>query len=174
MAEDSAGQTASATITVGIAAEDCAVDPGPTPTPVPTVAPPTTPSVAFVNAPLTLGAGGADLAVAPSAPLGFKQVDVFLGTTRVCTITTAPYSCRVRPTGGDVGIQEVRAVLTDVAGNTALAAIRVEVPRFEARLARASPARPRTCRATARASRSRPRSSCPSASAAPRAAPTAR
>jgi hypothetical protein len=89
--------------------------------------------VAFVNAPLTLPTAGSDLTVAPSAPLGFKQVDLFLGTTRICTLTKAPFTCRVLPTGGDVGIQEIRAVVTDVAGNSAIAASRVEVPRFKAR-----------------------------------------
>jgi hypothetical protein len=128
--EDSAGQTASSSITIDIAAEDCPPpDPGPPPTPQPS----TGPSVSFVNAPLTLPTAGSDLTVAPSTPLGFKQVDVFLGTTRVCTLTTTPYTCRVRPSGGDVGIQEIRAVVTDAAGNTAATATRVEVPRFKPR-----------------------------------------
>ena len=69
----------------------------------------------------------------PHAPAGLKQVDVFLGTTRICTLTTTPYNCRVRPTGGDVGIQELRAVISDLAGSTAADTVRVEVPRFEPR-----------------------------------------
>ena len=39
-------------------------------------------------------------------------------TTRICTLTATPFTCRVRPTGADVGIQELRAVVTDHAGNT--------------------------------------------------------
>ena len=131
VAEDSSGQTASTSITINIAPEDCPVAPEPTPTPQPN--PPTAPSVAFVNAPLTLPTGGSNLTVAPSTPLGLKQVDLFLGTTRICTLTAAPFTCRVLPTGDNVGIQEIRAVVTDVAGNSAIATTRVEVSRFSAR-----------------------------------------
>ncbi len=140
VAEDSAGQTASSSVQIGIAAGDCAT-PTPTATPTatatvtpqPTVQPPGGPSVEFVDAPLRLPTSGADFEVDPHAPAGLKQVDVFLGTTRICTLTTAPFSCRIRPSGGDVGIQEVRAVISDLAGSTAADTVRVEVPRFEPR-----------------------------------------
>ena len=140
VAEDSAGQTASSSVQIGIAAGDC-VTPTPTATPTatatvtpqPTVQPPGGPSVEFVDAPLRLPTSGADFEVEPHAPAGLKQVDVFLGTTRICTLTTTPFSCRIRPTGGDVGIQEVRAVISDLAGSTAADTVRVEVPRFEPR-----------------------------------------
>ena len=126
VAEDSAGQTASSSVQIGIAAGDCAT-PTPTATPTatatvtpqPTVQPPGGPSVEFVDPPLRLPTSGADFEVDPNAPAGLKQVDVFLGTTRICTLTTTPYVCRIRPTGGDVGIQEVRAVISDLAGSTA-------------------------------------------------------
>ena len=130
----------SSSVQIGIAAGDCAT-PTPTATPTatatvtpqPTVQPPGGPSVEFVDPPLRLPTSGADFVVDPDAPAGLKQVDVFLGTTRICTLTTTPYSCRIRPTGGDVGIQEVRAVISDLAGSTAADTVRVEVPRFEPR-----------------------------------------
>jgi hypothetical protein len=51
----------------------------------------------------------------------------------VCTLTAAPYTCTVLPTGADVGIQVLRAVLTDNAGGTAEATTRVLVSRFKPR-----------------------------------------
>ena len=136
MAEDSAGQTASSSVQIGIAAGDCA-------TPTPTARPPTVTPQPTVQPPTALGRVRRPAAAAPDlgrrlrgrpdAPAGLKQVDVFLGTTRICTLTTTPYTCRIRPTGGDVGIQEVRAVISDLAGSTAADTVRVEVPRFEPR-----------------------------------------
>lgn len=124
--EDSSGQTNSTSKPIEIDSADCTPA---GPPPLPSV---TTPSVAFVNAPLTLATTGSDIVVAPSAPLGLKQVDVFLGATRICTLT-ATFTCRVTPGGGDVGIQELRAVISDKAGNTSLATTRVEVPHFKAK-----------------------------------------
>jgi hypothetical protein len=136
VAEDSAGQTASSSVKINIDAGDCTTPtptPTATPTAQPTVAPPTGLSVEFVDPPLRLPTSGADFEVEPHAPNGFKQIDVFLGTTRICTLTNTPYVCRIRPTGGDVGIQEVRAVISDNGGSTAADTTRVEVPRFEPR-----------------------------------------
>lgn len=136
--EDSSGQTASSSIQISIAGGTC-VTPTPTPTPTatptaqPTVQPPGGPSVEFVDPPLELPNSGADFTVETNTPAGFKQVDVFLGTTRICTLTNMPYTCRIRPTGSDVGLQEVRAVVTDSANNTADDAVRVDVLRFEPR-----------------------------------------
>src|SRR5262249_31828852 len=50
---------------------------------------------------------------------------------KACTIVPPSTSCIVVPTGADVGIQTLRAVLTDLAGATAETSTRVEVPRFE-------------------------------------------
>ena len=128
--EDSSGQTNSTSTAIEIDSADC-TPAGPSRRRADR-APPTAPSVAFVNAPLTLPTTGSDIVVAPNAPLGLKQVDVFLGATRICTLTTT-FTCRVTPGGGDVGIQELRAVISDNAGNTSLATTRVEVPHFKAK-----------------------------------------
>ena len=143
--EDSAGQTASSSVQIGIAAGDCAT---PTPTATPTATATVTPQPTVQPPGGPVGRVRRRAAAAPDlgrrlrgrahAPAGLKQVDVFLGTTRICTLTTTPYSCRIRPTGGDVGIQELRAVISDLAGSTAADTVRVEVPRFEPRVASTS------------------------------------
>jgi hypothetical protein len=120
MVEDSSGQTASSSQTIAIDPTDCAPLPGPT-----------APTIAFANAPQRLDAGGATLASTPTASAGVKQVDYYLGDTVRCTAKAAPWSCKVVPTGADVGIQVLRAVVTDLNGRTGEATARVEVPRFQ-------------------------------------------
>jgi len=95
--------------------------------------PPAPPTVAFVKAPRTI-AKATKLTLAISAPAGFATAQVLLGSRTVCTITKAPYSCTVTPTGADVGRQSLRAVVTDAKGSTAQAAVTVTVPKFAARV----------------------------------------
>jgi hypothetical protein len=120
VAEDSAGQTASASVPITIAPTDCAPIPGPT-----------APTLAFVNAPRRLDAKGATIAVNVSSSAGLKQVVYYLGDNKRCTATAAPWSCKVVPTGDDVGMQVLRAIATDVDGRTGEASARIEIPRFK-------------------------------------------
>jgi hypothetical protein len=120
VAEDSAGQTASASVPITIAPTDCAPIPGPT-----------APTLAFVNAPRRLDAKGATIGVNVSSSAGLKQVDYFLGDNKRCTANAAPWSCKVVPTGPDVGMPVLRAVASDVDGRTGEATARVEIPRFK-------------------------------------------
>jgi hypothetical protein len=119
MVTDSSGQTAAASLPVQIDPTDC--------TPLPS---PSAPSISFVNPPVRIGAAGATIATTPSSSVGVKQVDYYIGTRKVCTATAAPWSCTVQPTGADVGVQVLRAVLTDTGAKTAEASVRVEIPRF--------------------------------------------
>lgn len=123
LAEDSAGQTASSSLTIHVDPGDCA---GPQP-------PPRPPSLSFDNPPLTLPSRGGAIALTPVAPAGVKQVELFLGQRKVCTLTAAPFRCTVLPTGADVGIQVLRAVLTDNAGASAEVTTRVLVGKFKPR-----------------------------------------
>ena len=122
VAEDSSGQTASSAKTVAVNPADCA-----------STQPSPPPSIAFDNPPLTLPSKGGAIALKPVASAGIKQVDVFLGQRKVCTITAAPFGCTVLPTGADVGMQVLRAVLTDKAGATTEATTRVLVEKFKPR-----------------------------------------
>jgi Bacterial Ig domain len=122
LAEDSSGQTAASAQTITVNPADCA---GTQPSPPA--------SIAFDNPPLTLPSKGGAIALKPVAPAGIKQVDLFLGQRKVCTLTAAPFGCTVLPTGADVGIQVLRAVLTDNAGATTEATTRVLVGKFKPR-----------------------------------------
>jgi hypothetical protein len=141
--EDSSGQTASKSHAVGVDAADCVV---PTPTPTPQPGQGSAPSVAFANPPLKIPTRGADVTAVPNAPAGLRHVDFFLGTRSVCSLRAAPFTCRIAPTGADVGLQSLRVVVTDAAGQTAEAATRVEIARFAPRKLSLSTASRRTGR----------------------------
>ena len=57
---------------------------------------------------------------------------MFLGNRQVCTLTAHRSTCSVLPTGADVGIQALRAVITDLGRQHRASDHRVEVPRFAA------------------------------------------
>jgi hypothetical protein len=144
VATDSGGQTAAgAPVTVAVT---CPASVGPdVPEPTATPAPkdvalletgltaPGAPSVSFLSAPSSI-ARRASVAFKPVASAGVKQLDVFLGSRKVCTIAAAPYSCEVVAVGADVGSQALRVVLTDNAGASAEASRSVAVAKFAAKL----------------------------------------
>ena len=55
-----------------------------------------------------------------------------LGDRVVCTDTTAPYSCLVKPTLADVGLQSLRVVITDRIGQSTTLERQVRSARFGA------------------------------------------
>ncbi|MDO8187069.1 Ig-like domain-containing protein [Conexibacter sp. JD483] len=91
--------------------------------------PPAPPTVAFENAPRTLSKA-TKVNFAVTAPAGFASAQLLLGSRTVCTVTKAPFSCTVTPTGADVGSQTLRVVVTDAKGSSAQAAVTVTVPKF--------------------------------------------
>jgi len=58
---------------------------------------------------------------------------VFLGNRRVCTLTKAPFTCKVQPRGTDVGKQSLRVVVTDLNGSSAESKRDVVVVKFVAK-----------------------------------------
>jgi hypothetical protein len=119
---DSIGQTKSASTTVTVT---CPATPQPAPKP---------PTIAFASAPSTLS-GTTRVQFTPAAEAGIKQVDLFLGARKVCTLTTAPFTaCDVVATGADVGAQALRAVVTDALGSTAQSIVNVTVAKFATEL----------------------------------------
>ncbi len=140
-ATDSAGQTAVASAALVVR---CAADPGPSGPAGPggtvlagpggTVPPPATtvPSVGTIMVP-SLKSGSGTLTLTPTAAAGVKQVEVLFGARRVCTITKAPYSCKITATGADVGRQALVVIVTDGNGSQTTAVRAVSVPRFKPR-----------------------------------------
>jgi hypothetical protein len=61
------------------------------------------------------------------------SVDFFLGSRQVCRDSDAPYQCRIVPFSSEIGSQTVRVVVTDTAGLTGSDSRQVDVPRFEPR-----------------------------------------
>ncbi|MEJ7894775.1 MAG: Ig-like domain-containing protein [Solirubrobacteraceae bacterium] len=105
------------------------------------------PTVAFTSpADRAIVKGSTTVTVNASDDRGVAKVELFNGSTLICSDTTAPYSCAFSPRGSDVGRQTLFAVATDTAGQTASAARRIIVARFTARsvTARATPARDRS------------------------------
>jgi hypothetical protein len=94
---------------------------------------PAAPSIDLGAVPATLTAAGVTLTLVPTAEAGVKEVAVFLGTRRVCALTAGPWTCKVVPTGADVGRQAIRGVVTDAAGQTAEASRTVTVAKFKPR-----------------------------------------
>jgi hypothetical protein len=123
IATDSSEQTVSAT-PVSITAHCPQIKPPPPPPGQP-------PKISFGSKPKTLrSAATVDLAV--TADAGVKSVQVRLGNRVVCTLTAGPYSCKITPTGADVGKQSLVATVTDKKGNTAVTTSEVTVPKFKA------------------------------------------
>jgi hypothetical protein len=160
VASDSSGQTGSSSAIIGIDANDCSGIPQPTPTPTPTASPAATatatvtiggevtatptaepqqqvriasdgPSVSFGNVPANIASAGVLVNVTPIAKAGIRQLDVYLGTRKICTLTKAPYTCKVSPRGSDVGHQSLRVVVTDLNGATAESSRSVVVLQFK-------------------------------------------
>lgn len=100
----------------------------------PPPASPKAPTVSLVSPPATIGANGAKLTAAPAADTGagasVAKVDFFLGNRLLCTVTAAPYTCKVLPEGSEVGTQALRAVVTDSTGQTATAEASTKVSKF--------------------------------------------
>jgi nicotinamide mononucleotide (NMN) deamidase PncC len=59
---------------------------------------------------------------------------VYLGNRLVCTITGAPYSCRITVSGADVGGQSLRLVITDARGASAEVSRSIVVAKFRAKM----------------------------------------
>jgi hypothetical protein len=126
-ASPTAVATATATVTIG-----GEVTATPTPTAEPQVrAASDGPSVAFGNVPASIASAGVLVNVTPIARAGIRQLDVYLGTRKICTLTKAPYTCKVRPRGSDVGRQSLRVVVTDLNGATAESSRNVVVLQFK-------------------------------------------
>lgn len=89
------------------------------------------PSVSFGSVPANIASAGVLVNVTPIAKAGIRQLDVYLGTRRICTLTKAPYTCKVRPRGADVGRQSLRVVVTDLNGATAESSRNVVVLQFK-------------------------------------------
>jgi hypothetical protein len=127
-AEDSLGQTATATSSLQVVCDTGTGPGGGGPGGVlepPTVKLPD--NLRFVRR------TGTTVTVRPRASQGVAHVDFFLGARRVCRDTRAPYRCRIVPFAREIGSQTVRAVVTDNAGLTGQDARQVVVPKFRPR-----------------------------------------
>ena len=91
-------------------------------------------SVSFDDPPARIGPAGAVVKALPLADAGVDTVRFFLGAHRICTDSDAPYTCRMLPTGAQVGEQTLRAFATDTIGQSAQATRQVTVERFVPRL----------------------------------------
>ena len=123
VASDFLGQTASASAEIAVVGPNECKGTGP---------PPPGPPVVKLNAPAKIGAKGATVTAAASADTAagasVTAVDFYLGNGLLCHDLSAPYACKVLPTGAEVGTQSLRAVVTDSAAQTATdqAAVRIE------------------------------------------------
>ena len=121
IATDSAGQTTSDSVSVEVVGPNNCEDP------------PEAPDISFDDPPETIPQEGVTVTALPDAPEGVQEVEFFLGTRSVCTDTAGPdYTCLVQANGDEVGIQALRAVVTDNAAQTAEVAVAVEVEKFDA------------------------------------------
>ena len=119
VAEDSLGQTSSDSVTIEVVGPNNCEDP------------PEAPDIVFNAPPSTIPQGGITVQAVPDAPEGVDNVEFFLGTRSVCVDTTGPtYTCNVVPNGDEVGVQALRAVVTDNAAQTAQVAVPVTVGKF--------------------------------------------
>ncbi len=123
VAEDSLGQTATATSAIVVACD----------TTPPVLTPPT---VKLPDNLRVIRRSGATITVTPVAERAIRSVEFFLGTRRVCRDTAAPYTCTIRPRSSEIGSQTVRVVVTDAAGLTGQDSRQVRVPRFTPRALR--------------------------------------
>jgi hypothetical protein len=87
-----------------------------------------------LKAPKSIGAKGATVSATASADTGagasVAKVEFFLGNQSLCTDDTAPYDCKVVPTGAQVGGQTLRAVVTDSKDQTATDKASVKIEKF--------------------------------------------
>jgi hypothetical protein len=128
VASDFLGQTGSDSAEIAVVGpNNCEPEPEPEPEPGP-------PTVKLASPFPTLGAEGATFSATATADTaaGASVVKVVfsLGSKEVCTDTTAPYECKVVPTGADVGGQTLRAVVTDSVDQTAADEAPIEVEKF--------------------------------------------
>jgi hypothetical protein len=120
IATDSAGQTTSDSVPIEVVGPNNCEDP------------PGAPDITFDDPPDSIPQEGVTVTALPDAPEGVQQVEFFLGSRSVCTDTTGPsYTCLVLANGDEVGIQALRAVVTDDAAQTAEVAVPVEVDKFD-------------------------------------------
>lgn len=151
VAEDSSGQTTSEaadiTVTGCHSPPDPGTDPGTNPgtpnpgTPNPGTPNPGTPNpvkdkpaVSFAGNTVAVSTKGTEFSITPTAAAGVAKVVYLLGNRAVCTVTAAPFACKVVPTGAETGKQTLRVVLTDKDGVTAETSREVKVARFAAKL----------------------------------------
>ncbi len=122
IAEDSIGQTESGTadLTVVDPVNDCE-EPQPPLGPAPTIT---------LDVPAETPNEGSTATASVTAGEGVKSVTFFLGTRELCSVTAAPYTCSILPTGADVGGQAVRAVVTDNVDRSAEASNNTYVAKF--------------------------------------------
>jgi hypothetical protein len=127
VATDFLGQTGSSSTEIAVACAKVEPPPG---NPPPAPGPPTV----KLTAPGTIGAGGAKVSAAATADTAagasVAKVEFFLGNELLCTDSTAPYTCKVVPTGAQVGKQSLRAVVTDSAKQTASTHKTVTIAKF--------------------------------------------
>jgi hypothetical protein len=133
---DALGQTtrsAPVVVTVACAAPTTPGTPDAPGTPAPpvTTPAPSAPTVSFGTRPTTLTGSGSRITLNASAAAGIKSVEVRLGGRLVCTETKAPYSCKITPTGADVGVQALTATITDLNGSTSVVTSKVTVAKFK-------------------------------------------
>ncbi|WP_028057522.1 right-handed parallel beta-helix repeat-containing protein [Candidatus Solirubrobacter pratensis] len=89
------------------------------------------PAVSFGAMTGSIASTGVIVNVTPVAAAGVRQLDVFLGTRRVCSLTKAPFRCKIVPNGRDVGRQSLRVVVTDLNGASAESSRNVVVLQFK-------------------------------------------
>jgi hypothetical protein len=127
VATDFLGQTGSGSSEIAVACAKVEPPPGnPPPAPGrPTVK---------LHAPGQVGAAGATVSATATADTAagasVAKVEFFLGNELLCTDTAAPYTCKVVPTGAQVGKQSLRAVVTDSAKQTASTHKTVTIAKF--------------------------------------------
>jgi hypothetical protein len=120
VATDSSGQTASHSVVIDVVGPNNCVDP------------PDAPDIALDDPPATIPQEGVTVTALPDAPAGVTDVEFFLGTRSVCTDATGPdYTCLILPEGDEVGVQALRAVVTDDLDRTAEVSTAVEVEKFD-------------------------------------------
>lgn len=119
VATDSSGQTSSDSVVIDVVGPNNCEDP------------PEAPDIEFNAPPSTIPQAGVTVEAVPDAPEGVDNVEFFLGTRSVCNDTSDPYTCLIVPHGDEVGVQTLRAVVTDSAAQTAEVAIPVTVEKFD-------------------------------------------
>ena len=127
---DSSGQTAATSKKIAIDAADCveAEPPTPQPAPEPDAVDRRGQRAAQPAPPLAR-----DAHVPAAWPLRASSRSTCSSATTPVHADRGPVHVPRAPTGEDVGVQVVRAVVVDLAGRTAETSIRVEVPRFAPR-----------------------------------------